>query len=176
MDLYQLRELFTHNGILMCFNGPFSHSLIEEIGIAIRNHLARENLSRMAVQDVFAVYIKMTLNVRAYLTAKNITANDAASATIVISRKGESYAVTSGNVILKEDTRRLQERIEYINTLPPDRLKAEIRQQLRREIPEGATGAGVGLMEMAKRASGKLIYSFRDLDERYDFFTLTAYL
>lgn len=176
MDLYSLREQFSHDGILMCFNGPFSHSIIEEIGIAIRNHLAVENLSRMAVQDVFAVYIEMTQNARNYLASRSDSSLDAGSATIVIFRQGETYAVSSGNMILREDGPALRERIERINALPPDRLKVEIRQQLRREIPPGATGAGVGLMEMARRTSRRLEYSFRDMDDAHAFFTLTAYL
>jgi hypothetical protein len=157
MDLFQLREQFSRDGILMCFNGPFSHSIIEEIGIAIRNHLAAENIARMAVQDVFAIYIEMTQNARNYLTRKN-----------------NSYAVTSGNVVLKEDIEQLRSRIDHINALEPDELKKLIRQQLRAEVPAGATGAGIGLMEMAKRASNRLEYSVRDIDGGHSFFTLTA--
>jgi sialic acid synthase SpsE len=174
MDLFQLREQFSRDGILMCFNGPFSHSIIEEIGIAIRNHLAAENIARMAVQDVFAIYIEMTQNARNYLTRKNISPADAGSATIVIARRGESYAVTSGNVVLKEDIEQLRSRIDHINALEPDELKKLIRQQLRAEVPAGATGAGIGLMEMAKRASNRLEYSVRDIDGGHSFFTLTA--
>jgi hypothetical protein len=172
MDLFQLREQFTKEGILMCFNGPFSHSIIEEMGTAIKNHLAAENIARMAVQDVFAVYIEMTQNARNYLTCKNISVEDMGSATILISRHGDRYAVTSGNVILKSDVESLVARVEGINALDADALKKAIRQQLRCEIPPGALGAGIGLMEMAKRSNSKLHYSIRDINDRYSFFTL----
>lgn len=174
MDLFQLREQFSENGILMCFNGPFSHSLIEEIGIAIRNHLADENIAPMAVMDVFSVYIEMTQNARNYLLLKNIAVMDAGSATIIIAKRGETYIISSGNVILKNDMKALQDRIDHINTLAPDELKKMIRQQLRRETPTGAVGAGIGLMEMAKRSSGRLEYRMRDIGEPYAFFTLTV--
>ncbi|MBJ6726444.1 SiaB family protein kinase [Geomesophilobacter sediminis] len=174
MDLFRLREQFSQEGILMCFNGPFSHSIIEEIGTAIRNHLAGENISRMAVQDVFSAYIEMTQNARNYLALRGVPVADAGSATIVIAKRGDSYAISSGNVILKEDREPLKGRIDRINALSPEELKKEIRQQLRRELPEGSVGAGIGLMEMAKRATQGLAYSFRDVDDRYSFFTLTV--
>ena len=174
MDLFRLREQFSKDGIMMCFNGPLSHSIIEEIGNAIKNHLTAENLARMAVQDVFAVYIEMTQNARTYLATREIPLGDASAATIVIARQGESYAVTSGNVILKEDGESLRSRIDRINGLDRDELKKLIRDQLRRERPPGATGAGIGLMEMAKRTVAGLEYSIREIDGNYAFFTLTV--
>lgn len=174
MDLFKLREEFSREGIMMCFNGPFSHSIIEEMGIAIRNHLAAENIARMAVQDVFAVYIEMAQNARNYLVSKEIVAADAGSATIIIAKQGESYAVTSGNLIRAEDIADLGARIDHINSLDRDGLKKQIRQQLRNEVPPGALGAGTGLMEIAKRAVAKLEYSIRNIDGQYAFFTLTA--
>lgn len=174
MDLFQLRELFSRSGILMCFNGPFSHSIIEEIGIAIRNYLAAENIARMAVQDVFGVYVEMTQNMRNYLTQKNIPATEAGNATIVISKTGEAYVVTSGNVILQKDAEALRRRIDDINAMTPDELKKRLRQQLRADPVPGALGAGIGLMEMAKRTSGRLEYSIRELGGDYAFFTLSV--
>lgn len=174
MDLFQLREQFSKEGIMMCFNGPFSHSIIEEIGTAIRNHLAAENVARMAVQDVFAVYIEMTQNARNYLSGKAITVMNAGSATIVIAKQGEEYAVTSGNVVMKEDIEELRGRIDQINSLDPDGLKKLIRQQLRSDIPPGKCGAGTGLMEMAKRATSRLAYTIREIDGQHCFFTLTV--
>jgi Family of unknown function (DUF6272) len=174
MDLFKLREEFSQEGIMMCFNGPFSHSIIEEIGTAIRNHLAAENIARMAVQDVFAVYIEMTQNVRNYLVSRDIHTGDAGSATIIIAKQGESYAVTSGNLIRTGDIADLSARIDRINGLDRDGLKKEIRQQLHSEVPPGALGAGIGLMEIAKRTVAKLEYSIRNIDGRYAFFTLTV--
>lgn len=174
MDLFRLREEFSKKGIMMCFNGPFSHSIIEEIGIAIKNYLAAEKSSKMAVQDVFSVYVEMTQNARNYLSLHGIVAGDAASATIVVAKQGESYLMTAGNAIRKDDVAELQARIDRINTLSEEELKRVIRRQLRLETPPGALGAGIGLMEIARRASARLDYSFDDVDREYAFFTLTV--
>jgi hypothetical protein len=172
MDLFQLREQFSKEGIMMCFNGPFSHSIIEEMGTAIKNHLATENIARMAVQDVFAVYIEMTQNASNYLTRRDIPAGDTGSATIMIAKKGDKYIVSSGNVVLLEDVGKLTKQIDGINALDPEGLKKEIRRQLRCEVQQGALGAGIGLMEMARRSSDGLTYNVRDIDGRFAFFTL----
>lgn len=174
MDLYQLREKFSEEGILMCFNGPFSHTLIEEIGIAIRNYLAAEQISHGAVQDVFAVYIEMTQNARNYLTARNMNQLDSGSATIVIARQSDRYHIKSGNVIRNSDIEALRNKLEKINGATAEELKKMIRQQLRAETVPGALGAGIGLMEMAKRGGGGIKFSFVPIDDSTSFFTLAV--
>ncbi len=42
LDLLAMRESYTRQRILLCFNGPISRSLIEEIGHALRNYLHAE--------------------------------------------------------------------------------------------------------------------------------------
>ena len=39
IDLFELRTHFNQSRILLCFNGPISRSLIEEIGSALKNYL-----------------------------------------------------------------------------------------------------------------------------------------
>ena len=59
-ELIGLREHFNRNHILLCFNGPTSRGLIEEIGNALKNHLHADNAQPSAVMDVFSVYVEMT--------------------------------------------------------------------------------------------------------------------
>jgi len=37
--LYELRESYNEQQILLCFNGPFSQGLIEEIGNALKRYM-----------------------------------------------------------------------------------------------------------------------------------------
>ncbi len=174
MDLYDLKTEFDKSGIMMCFNGPFSHSIIEETGKAMRNHLEAEHIAQVAVLDVFAVYIELAQNVRNYLTVRKITPPEAMSSIIAIAKAGDQYAVSSGNVVLKNDTQVFCSRIAEVNALTPEELKKQYRQQLRKEVPIGSLGAGLGLLEIAKRATDKIACSIRDIDPIYDFFTLTV--
>ncbi len=173
-ELLQLRKEFTDKGIMICFNGPFSHSIIEEIGNAVRRYLEREEAKKDAVMDVFAVYIEQTQNVRNYMAARKFPAAVLDSAILVIARKDGKYAISSGNLIEKGDTPTLLARLERINGLDKAALKRLYKEQLRRELQPCSSGAGVGLIDIARRASEKLAYHFQDLDGSYDFFSLTV--
>lgn len=176
MDLYELRNEFDKAGIMTCFNGPFSHSIIEEIGKAVRNHLAEENIPQNAVLDVFAVYIEMAQNVRNYLAVREITQAEAASSIITIARHSSGYKLSSGNCMLNSDGSGLCARIDEINSMTPEERKRNYRELLRRDVEPGSLGAGLGFLEIAKRTTANMQYSIRKIDETYSFITLTAFV
>ena len=98
IDLFSLRTHFNSNRILLCFNGPISRSLIEEIGNALRNYLHAENALPAAAMDVFSVYIEMTQNIRHYAQSRGYGDLESA-ATVVVARNAEDrYLVQAGNL------------------------------------------------------------------------------
>ena len=91
---------------MLCFNGPFSQGLIEEIGSALRRYMESETVSSSSARDVFAVYIEITQNIQHY--CKSHDYNDAeASATVVIGRDSDGhYVISAGQRHRKRRCRR----------------------------------------------------------------------
>lgn len=173
-ELSKLRDVFFNNRIMICFNGPFSHSLIEEIGIAVKRYLKDKDVEKDALTDVFAVYIEQTQNVKKYIAQKDFRDNAYNDSIITIARKDEKYIISSGNIVAKEDMPALLEKLKQINGLDKAGLKKLYRQQLRCELPEGSSGAGLGLIDIARRASEKLTYTADEIDPSHDFFSLNV--
>lgn len=171
-NLLQLKEDFSRQGILISFNGPFTHSIIEEIGNATRRYLEGRQHGRGIITDVFAVYIEQTQNVRNYLHRHHLSAEIQGSGIVVIRDDANGYTVCSGNSIRKEDVPDLTFRLERINSLDRDGLKKLYKEQLRKKRTPDTIGAGVGLYDIARRASGKIEYTFEKQDAGYDFFSL----
>lgn len=173
-DLWKLKNEFTDHGMLISFNGPFSHSIIEEIGNATKSYLEARASERGVVTDVFAVYVEQTQNARNYIVGHNLAGVGQDSAIVVIRLKDDHYHISSGNTVDRRDVADLSRRLEEVNGLDKDGLKRRYKEELRKERPAGATGAGVGIIEMARRSSQKLEYRFQDLDDRFVFFTLSV--
>ena len=53
-------------------------------------------------------------------------------------------------------------------------LKQYYKQQLKADVPPGSNSAGLGLIDMARKASRPLEYSIMKLDQAVCFFTLKA--
>lgn len=173
IDLFSLQQTYNQQRIMLCFNGPLSKSLIEEIGNALRNYLQRENATPTASMDVFGAYIEMTQNIRHYAASKGWDGVDA-SATVVISRDAAGrYVVSAGNVVEAADGETLTQRVQGLAAMDRAGLKAEYKEQLRKPRDgNAASGAGLGLIDMARKAAEPLSCSLRTLDDGRAFFSL----
>lgn len=160
IDLFELRTHFNQSRILLCFNGPISRSLIEEIGSALKNYLQAEQAHISAAMDVFSVYIEMTQNIRHYALARGYD-ELAGSATVVVARDADGrYLVQAGNMVEKEDGEKLLARVDHLAAMSPAELKAAYKTQLRQPRPEDAvTGAGLGLIDIARKSTAPLTAS-----------------
>lgn len=171
-DLYGLRETYNQQNILLCFNGPFSQGLIEEIGLALRRYLQSEAATSSAAIDVFAAYIELTQNIREYALAQNYSEN-LASATIVVGRDQEGrYEISAGNIVEPQDAEKLLERVQALASLDKAQLKAAYKEQLRKPRSENE-GAGLGLIDLARKASAPISCGIQPIDsEQKTFFSI----
>lgn len=151
--LFDLRRQFNEERILLCFNGPITRSLIEEIGNALRNYLEADKALPGAAMDIFGIYIELTQNIRHYAARMGYDERDA-SATVVVARDEQGrYLILAGNLVEHEDALRLQQRVAELAGMDKTQLKAAYKAQLRRPRDAGSTsGAGLGLLDVARRS------------------------
>jgi hypothetical protein len=153
-DLYLLRETYNQKRLLLCFNGPFSQGLIEEIGVALKTHLQSDSVSSSDASDVFATYIELTQNIRNYAKKHNLTDAEEAGATVVIGRdENGKHILLAGNVVEPEDGKALQKRIIDLAAMDKTQLKAIYKEQLRKSRGDENSGAGLGLIDIARKAN-----------------------
>jgi hypothetical protein len=162
VDLYLLRETYNEKHILLCFNGTFSQGLIEEIGNALKKYLQSEPAS--SALDVFAVYIEIAQNIQHYTAAQNFSAEDA-SATVVIGREDEGrYFIIAGNVVESADGEALVQRINELAAMDKTQLRTVYKEQLRKPREDDDQGAGLGLIDIARKASAPFSCALRPLN------------
>ena len=65
-------------------------------------------------------------------------------------------------------------KIDYINSLDRDQLKAYYKEVLNNGVLSKKGGGGLGLIDIARRSGSKLEYNIREINEGFSFFTLTV--
>lgn len=179
LNLRDLQALLQENGILINFAGRFTQEIIEELGDAVKRYLETENTPQSDTHNVFAVFIEQTQNIKNYGRAKESTPlgeRIAASGIVAIGKSEAGYYVSSGNLIDAGDAARLTEALDALAGLDKAQLKKVYKEKLRQEVPPGAQSAGIGLIDMARRAAKPLEYAIASLDETMAFFTLKVYV
>ena len=177
ISLLSLHQQFENANIQICFNGPLSHSIIEELGLAVRRYLESETTGSEKMMDVFSVYIEQTQNVRNYARCQQTESESDAvynAITLMIGREDNNYVVMSGNVVNKNDLTKLTGKIDHLRSLDMAGLKVLYKEQRRKPVMDNASGAGLGLIDMARKASQPLAYEVQEIDDNTAFFTLKA--
>ncbi|KUO58984.1 MAG: hypothetical protein APF84_05885 [Gracilibacter sp. BRH_c7a] len=175
--LIELQKTLKEKGILISFSGRFSQGIIEELGDAIKKHMETEDLPRNDIYNVFAIFVEQTQNIKNYTAKKLDTIHYDSivnSGIVTIGKKEEGYFISSGNLIENKDVEALAERINRISALDKSELKNLYKEQMKRELEQGSMGAGVGLIDIARKASNPVSYSINKVDDLLSFFTITV--
>lgn len=176
--LLALQEQLRQDGVLITFCGRFSQEIIEELGEAVKKYLETEEQPKSDIVSIFSIFIEQTQNIKNYSASKDGTPKYDAVAnsgivTIGNDTAGHKYIV-SGNLVEQGDVQALKARLDSLIQMDKQELKLLYRKLLREELPPGSTSAGLGLVDIAKRASLPLEYSFIETDGDCSFFTLKA--
>ena len=177
MMLFQLKEQMREAGILASFAGSFSHGVLEELAMSVKKYLENAELATSVMMDVFSVYIEAAQNVRNYTDrqrARGVVSSDLDSSIVAIAQVGAEFHIYSGNIVDADDLPALVAELQRLAALDKAGLKAAFKEQLRRERgqPEIGKGAGLGLIEMARRATKPLIYGLNPTGDGKTFFSL----
>jgi hypothetical protein len=92
---------------------------------------------------------------------------------VVYSKTDEGYTVTTGNVLPVSSINELKIKLEEINNLDTKEIRNVYRQMLSTAEFSNKGGAGLGLIEMAKKTGNKLDYDFVPLDNEFAYFILS---
>lgn len=92
---------------------------------------------------------------------------------VIYSKVKGGYTVTTGNVISTLGIADLKSRLDEINNLKTSEIRSVYRQMLSNSEFSKKGGAGLGLIEMAKKTGNRLDYDFIDLDDSNSYFILS---
>ena len=177
--LLDLQNNLKSYGVLISFSGRFSQGIIEELGDAIRKHMEVEDRPKNSIYNVFAIFVEQTHNIKNYAAAKeNCCYYDKIinSGIITIGKSETNYYVCSGNLIENKDAEALAAKINNLINLEKNELKKLYKEQIKKDPPPDSNGAGVGLIDIARKASLRIEYSILKLDEELSFFTIKVHV
>jgi hypothetical protein len=173
IDLYNYKKELESDGIIFSFSGPMSHEIIEGIGSAIRVKIGEgENGDRQVALKVFAIFVEQVENVINYSVEKDPLDSEMSFGIVVIGKKDGLFFISGGNKIESEKVDRLEANLSKLVSMDKDELKAYYKEKRRADKEDDSKGAGIGFIEMARKSSRPIEYSFKTIDEKHSFFTI----
>jgi hypothetical protein len=175
-ELLDIRAVLRRRGIIFAYSGYVTEAVLTGVGEALKQKLTIEDASTKTMRSVFAVFVEQMQNIIRY-SAERLPpdAEDALRyGLLTIAQDNGEYIVYTGNVVRREDVERMRLHLDEILTLDKRELRNRYKEQLRVGPGVLSRGAGIGLIEIARRASRPLEFDFVDIDDRTAFFALKA--
>jgi hypothetical protein len=173
LSLYDYKKELKEKGIIFSFSGPMSHEIIEGIGSAIRTKISEgENGDRKVALKVFSIFVEQVENVINYSVEKDPLSSEMSFGIVVIGKDDDTYFISGGNQIENEKVQKLEEMLNKLNQMDKDELKAYYKEKRRADREGDSKGAGIGFIEMARKASAPMEFNFKPIDEDNSFFTI----
>jgi hypothetical protein len=180
-ELFDIRSALRKQGIIFAYSGYMTETVLAGVGEAVKRKLSIEDADTKTIRSVFAVFVEQMQNIIRY-SAERVEQGSLEGGPLkemrygilTIGEEGGDYVIYAGNLIDRSDVPELRERLTRVQSMGRDELRALHKEQLRSEPHAGSKGAGVGLTEIARRASKPIEFDFADVDDKHAFFTLKA--
>ncbi|QEP44925.1 hypothetical protein D5085_18360 [Ectothiorhodospiraceae bacterium BW-2] len=176
--MIEFREQLQREGVIFCYCGFISEDLLASIGNQLRGKLEQDEVDKKVARTVFHLFVEQVQNVIRYSvepTEKTALMLDSRYGLAMIGELEGEYFVTCSNMIRSDEAPKLSGNLEHILSLSGAELKQLYREALRGETPEGSKGAGVGFIDIARRAKS-FIYDIEPIDSDYSYLSLKAFV
>lgn len=179
LDLLALYKSLEGEGIVFCFCGSASQSIVEGIGATLWQRMELQGTKKSIIGRVFPVFVEQMQNIVSH-SAEIIAVEDQGgeelrSGIVAVGYSQGHFYVRCGNFIENHEAEPLRRRLEELRSMDRDQLKALYKEERRKEQASGKTeGLGLGLIEMARKAGEPLEFSITPIDEHRSFFVMTT--
>jgi len=170
MDLTsQIRDKMMKERLMFVYRGVVTNENSVPLLMLLEKEMENAEFGFVGRKRLFMFVLESLQNV-----SRHSDRNDLANMSMVVYSKSDGgYTVTTGNVISTANILDLKRKLDEINHLETGEIRNVYRQMLSNSEFSTKGGAGLGLIEMAKKTGNKLDYDFLELDDINSYFILS---
>lgn len=170
MDLTRrIRDKMVKERLMFVYRGIVTNENSESLLMLLEKEMENSEFGFVGRKRLFMFVLESLQNV----TRHSDRSQYGEMSLVVYSKTDTGYTVSTGNVIETDKIEELKTKLEEINRLDSDEIRNVYRQMLSNAEFSSKGGAGLGLIEMAKKTGNKLDYDFIRLDNNFSYFILS---
>ncbi len=167
--VYFLYQMMLKDHLNYAYRGIFTQGITDSLINFIQGLLEITGGSRKIKKRVFYVMIECIQNVTRHQEILD-KAKLRTDGILLFQSKAGMYNISMGNSIDNKHIDLLKEKLEKVNQLSKEELKEYYKTVLKNTVISEKGGAGLGLIEIARKSGNQLGFKFRKLDDNFSFF------
>ncbi len=159
------------NGFSLVYLGEFNHEITRMFTTMTESNMERNSEERSVQRKVFHVMVETLQNMNKHSDELSKT-SQTGSGLFIIGKKNDTYYVITSNKVAAEHREFLEETLIKVNNATKEELKEMYKKQMKEGVLTEKGGAGLGLIDIARKTEEKLNFQFIPFDDKYYFFIL----
>ena len=171
--VYDFHQAIRPLDVKLIYEGEINHEIMKVFTGLTEKGLKSEEFRGQ--KKVFNVMVECLQNISKHSDClEGIKQDNIGNGIFLISNNDKELTIVTGNIITEEKEQFLSKKINYINTLNPEELRAFYKKSLRESNMSSLGGAGLGFIDIARKTKNKLEFTFHPVKEGYSFFIMSA--
>ena len=154
--------------LLMNFFGTISDDLINSLGQSMEDLLISYSVSKKLINKLFSIIVEGLKNILLY---GEYSSTREKIGFVIVVKTPSSFKLLFGNLITQKVQPTLDTYLSSIANMSAQQLNKTYVETLESTFVKDVRTSGVGLLVMAMKSDGKLVYQFNEIDEQRYLFT-----
>lgn len=180
VDIYNLYKSMERDDIILSFKGDITQELLSSVYQIMESRLDNAEEDVRKKKKFYHILVECLQNVYHHMESLQDELHRETDAignsAIFIIGKSETanYLIITGNFILNKKAEDLKSKLDKINAMEPEELRAYYLEKLNTTELSDKGGAGLGMIDIARKSGHKMNYNFDRISEKYSFFSLAV--
>jgi len=170
--LYEFYKVMNINKVMLIYQGEVTQEVTNAFTSVTEADMEKNAESNSIQRKVFHVMVECLQNISRHANEQEI--GGVGKGIFMLSKDENKYYITTGNIVETNNIDKIKEFLTHINSLDKEELKILHKKQLHEGSLSDKGGAGLGFIDIVKKAGEKLIFHFLPVDEKFSFFILTV--
>ncbi len=163
------------NNIILFYKGNVDSDVINQILDEVEDKMIQVNDQAKLRKKVYNVLVESLQNLYHHVDKVPDDYEDQTSekfGMLIVQKVDKGYKIITGNFVKTDNVEKLEEKIKKINQSSHEEIKELYKFILNHQRISAKGGGGLGLVDIARKTGNKLIYTFREYNDKYSFFYL----
>lgn len=169
--VHDLHKEMTENNIILTYEGFFSQDITKSVLAMTERKFDADGLDASVKKKVFNIMVETLQNICKHQFAEEDELKET-PAIFMIGLVDGDYLIISGNPLATSRIENIRARIEKVNSLDKDGLKALYKEARIASTISEVGGAGLGFIDIARKSGLPLVYSFEPVNDQLSYYTL----
>jgi hypothetical protein len=169
-NIFSFQQMMDEKDIMLVYCGEFSQELNKTLLSFTERKFKADNVEDNTRRKIFNIMVELLQNI-----SKNKvehTDEPSESSVFMIGNRNNDFILITSNMIRNDKIPSLRDRLDQVNSLDKEGLKLLYKDVRLNTSLSDSGGAGIGIIDIARKSENKLEYSFKDLNNQFSLFSL----